>query len=350
MNNKTRASLIVGRHLFLSVFLLVFLAGCAVNPLHRVTGQVMTGYAEAENTPYVLAMNDVESACALGESVDPLLYSFSRVTSAPDSTGALLQILAGICMERETWQEELRYLRADYRGETGEMRDARTSMRRHYGYTAARQREAYDRALSAYHYDPSPDSACPCFSNDQEEITFLLGLTAGAQAVINDSTAGGRAGVPRRIAAQVERGAACLDNEKWAGLPQSLRAAVWLLLPDTMPDEHDDAWAVLADNRERAIAGGMRVAPALELVMAENLGKDETIAEVLAFLAETDSDFEVNPAYRLPDQVGMRMAWAVSDRFWTSHHGYRTPNNRFGETGTELDGEAESGIDTEGLL
>src|SRR5690554_5668332 len=80
------------------------LAGCSANPIYTTTGIVLSNYSESEATPYVMQMSDPKMACALGEGVDPLLYSFSRVTSAPDTTGSLLMLLAANCMEYRTWE------------------------------------------------------------------------------------------------------------------------------------------------------------------------------------------------------------------------------------------------------
>jgi len=65
MHNKTNKSIPVARLLGVMA-LVVVLAGCSVNPLHKITGDVMTGYAQKENTPYVLAMTDIGMACSLG--------------------------------------------------------------------------------------------------------------------------------------------------------------------------------------------------------------------------------------------------------------------------------------------
>jgi len=93
---------------------------------------------------------------------------------------------------------------------------------------------------------------------------------------------------------------------------------------------------------------GLRTSAALELLMAENVGRDEVIADSLAYLARTRDEFRVNPEYSLPDLVGMRIAWAVSDRIWTEKYGYRTPKDQFGKTGKETG--SKDAIDTEGLL
>lgn len=348
MHNKTNKCMPMAR-VFGVVALLVTLAGCSVNPLHKITGDVMTGYAQKENTPYVLAMTDAKMACALGESVDPLLYSFSRVTMAPEKTGTLMQALSGICGEIDAAAEELRYLRAEYHGNIEEMRDARESMRRQYAITAERRLDAYQRMLRGFSYDPKPGASCPTFYTDQDEITFLIGLASGAQAVLNDGKARGRADVPRDIAAQVERSADCVSNEKWAGLPDALRASIWVLLPDLRPNDNIDPWEVLADSRELGVERGLRMSAALEVVMAENVGREDVIKESLAYLAETRERFDVNPKYSMPDTAAMMAVEGVSDRLWTRKFGYRTPKDKFGQVSPESESKKDS-VDTEGLL
>lgn len=340
------------RAFFVTAMASLLLAGCGIHPIYTPTGMVLSSYAEGEATPYVLEMQDVGMACSLGQSLDPLLYSFKRVKADPEMTGSLLQVLAGICAEKVAVEEELRFLRAQYKDDLTEMRDARNNMQRKYGVTAERRLSAFNRGMSAFRFDagadPEEELDCPCYRNDQDELTFMMALLSGAQAVLDDAKAGGRAGVSRSLAPKVERAAACLDSEKWGGLPGNIQAVIWVLLPDTAPDDDVDPWAVMKANREVAIASGMRTAMALELVMAENVGRTETVAEVLAFLAESEERFVVRPEYRLVDLVGMEVAMYVSDRIWTDRYGYRTPDNRFGRISDEP--EQKESIDTEGLL
>jgi len=207
------------RGLFCSLIRLI-LAGCSANPIYSTTGVVLANYSEDEATPYVMQMSDPRMACALGEGIDPLLYSFSRVTDAPERTGSLLMLLAGNCAEYRAWEAELDYLRADYAGDVPAAKDAREKMKRLNAETARRRYESFQRAMAAYDFDPGMEELeCPFLFNDQEELTFLLGLLTGMQAIVNDASSGAMAGVPRNIAPQAERAVQCLDNEKWGGLP-----------------------------------------------------------------------------------------------------------------------------------
>ncbi|MDX1459280.1 MAG: hypothetical protein R3276_16935 [Marinobacter sp.] len=335
----------------LAVASLVLLAGCSANPIYSTTGIVLTNYAEGEATPYVLQMNDPKMACSLGESLDPLVYSFSRVTSAPDTTGALLMLLAGNCTELQAWEEELRYLRADFQGNVAEAKDARESMKRLNAEVAKRRYLAFQRAMRAYDYDPSQENVeCPFLFEDQDELTFMVGLLTGMQGIVNDANSGAMAGVPRNIAPQAERAAQCLDNEKWAGLPNAIRALVWLLLPDTQPALAPDPWRVFEDSARIGVEKGMRISMALEAIAAETFGRPDVLEDVLARYAESEDRFEVREDYRLIDTIAGDVMMFVSDKYWTTNYGYRTPQRFFGQLSEERPGEETEVMDLDGLL
>ena len=309
----------------------VALAGCSANPIYTTTGVVLNNYSIKHATPYVLQMDDAVLACSLGEAVDPLLFSFSRVMKAPNEVGSLMQLLAANCSEMETWEEELRYLRADYAGNVPEARDARENAKRLHAITAKRRYEAFQRSMRAFKYDPSDVNAeCPFLFEDQEQLTFLVGVLTGLQAIVNDANSGAIAGVPRNIAPQAERAAQCLDNEKWGGLPNAIRALVWLLLPDTRPALSPEPWRMLENSSELGVKAGFRTAMALEAVAAETFGRDDVLESVIARFAASEDGFKVWPEYRLLDVIGRSVVQFSSDKYWTQNYGYRTPSNQFG--------------------
>ena len=317
-----------------ALFLLSFLAaaGCSFHPIYSTTGMVMTDFAWDESTPYIFTLDDPDMACTLGTSLNPFVYSFSRVTDEPLRTGSLLMLLSGNCSEEQAWEAQLRSLRAEQQGNVKEAQDARTEAKRLYGLTAQRRLVSYQRAMQAYDYDPNdPDQGCPYFDSDQDELAFLLGNLTGLQAVMNDAASGVQAGVPRDIAAHAEKAARCLSNRKWAGLPDAIRAAVWLLIPDTKPAGSKGPWETLAEGRRLGIEKGMRAANALEIVVAENMGREDVLAASLQAFADSEAKFKVWKDYQLVDKVARNTALAVSDRYWTQHYGERTPALKFGQ-------------------
>ncbi|WP_372964375.1 hypothetical protein [Marinobacter sp.] len=296
-------------------------------------------------------MSDPQMACALGEGVDPLLYSFSRVVDAPDSSGSLLMLLAGNCMEYRAWNAELDYLRAEYNGNVPAAKDAREVSKRLHARTAERRYEAYQRAMAAYDFDPAAEPMeCPGFFTDQDELTFLLGLLTGMQAIVNDANSGAQAGVPRNIAARAERAVHCVDNEKWGGLPNAIRALVWLLIPDTRPELSQDPWGVLEDSAELGLKSGFRASHAVQVVAAETFGRPDVLASTVASFAEADEQIEVRDDYRLVDQVARNVVTFSSDKHWTAHYGHRTPSGFFGKMSAERDTSNVETMSLDGLL
>ncbi|PSF08085.1 hypothetical protein C7H08_10190 [Marinobacter halophilus] len=343
------ASLAPGKRLLMAGAALT-LVGCSANPVYTTTGIVLTNYAEAEATPYVLEMNDPEMACTLGLSLDPLVYSFSRVMSAPDGIGALLMLLAANCTEYKAMEAELTYLRANHEGHVNAARDAREQVKRLNAEVATRRLLAFERAMSAYDFDAGAEPLeCPFLFNEQDELTFLMGLVTGLQAIVNDANSGAMAGIPRNIAPQAERAVRCIDNEQWGGVPSAVRALVWLLLPDTRPPMSPDPWQVLEHNRELGFDRGFRVASALEVVAAETFGRPDVLAAALEAAAEAEGSMKVSSAYRLLDGVARRVLMHASDKHWAANYGYRTPSNSFGSL-SPVSRRSTEVMDLDGLL
>ncbi len=330
---------------------LIVLTGCSANPIYTTTGVVLSNFAESETTPYVLETSDPRLACALGESLDSLIYSFSRVMDAPDDTGSLLMLLAGNCSQYKAWEAELAYVRADYQGNIEAAKDAREEAKRMNALTARRRYASFRRAMAAYEFDPSAEPVeCPFLFSDQDELIFLLGLMTGMQAIVNDANSGGMGGVPKNIAPQTERVAACLDNEKWAGMPNAIRSLVWLLLPDTRPEGVSDPWQVLEGSTELGVEKGLRIPHAIQTIAAETFGRRDKLEEAIASFAESSATIEVWDDYRLLDEIATDMVHFSSDKYWSANYGYRTPQSFFGKMSPEGESENVETMSLDGLL
>lgn len=328
------------------------LAGCSANPVYSTTGVVLSNYAETEATPYVLEMTDARMACALGESLDPLVYSFGRVTASPATTGSLLMLLAANCSEYELMETELEFLRADYEGETRAAKHHREHVKRLNAEVANRRVLAFNRAMQAYDFNPSAATLeCPFLYNDQDELTFMLGLVTGLQAIVNDANSGAAAGVPRNIAPEAERAMRCLDNEKWGGIPNAVRAVVWLLLPDTRPSLSPDPWLVLQNSSQLGFERGFRVSSALEIVAAETFGRPDVKERAIASAAAAEEEsMEVSNAFPLLDAVARRILLHASDKHWVAEYGYRTPSSAFGSLSPLSQHSSTKTMSLDGLL
>ena len=87
---------------------------------------------------------------------------------------------------------------------------------------------------------------------------YLLGMVSGLQAMTNDINSGGAVNVPKDIAGIVERGMACLDNEKFWGAPMATRAVIWTLLPGA-GDGKPEPYATMKESMQIGEKKGVRV-------------------------------------------------------------------------------------------
>jgi len=317
------------------------LSACGM--IYKTTGDVLVRYGQDEMVPYLMHSDDVDMSCAMGESLTPLLLSFEAVGSKPDKLGALVYTTAALCSENLALEEELRYQRALRRGDVDEAKDARTQQKRYAEIAARRQLESYNRTIKVF--GEATEDSCPKLKNDFDELVWMVGSISGMQALLNDSTANNRVGVPRDVPAKVQRGAACLDNYKWWGVPNGTRAVIWNILPMLAP-EGADGWAELEKSVRLGFQHGVRLPSALYAMTAYSLDDPERMRKgIREFVA---NDKNINEEYALLDALATHIIQSISDRLWTDRTGQRTP---YGELGTFWDDQTqEEDINIDDLL
>ncbi len=323
------------------VFSALALQGCSL--IYKTTGDILIHYGQDEMVADMMADDDVAMGCALGESMTPLLMSFERVGSKPDKLGVLVYVTASTCAEEKALEEELRYSRALQAGNVSEARDARTNQKRYHALAAKRQQESYRRLSQVYR--KMEDDTCPRLRSDFDELVWMVGLIGGVQAVLNDGAADGSVGVPRNVPAQVVRGTRCLDNDKWWGVPEGVRAALWSILPALGPEDVD-AWTMLERAEQTGFDEGVRLGSALYAQAAYTQANDERLREAIRGFVNYDG--AVHPDYRMLDAIAHHMVRSLSDRLWTEETGQRTPFGKLGEFWDDEDEEDD--LDIEGLL
>ena len=135
---------------------------------------------------------------------------------------------------------------------------------------------------------------------------------------------GGAVHVPKDIAAIVERGMTCLNNEKFWGAPEATRAVIWTLLPGA-GDGKPDPYQTLKQSMQIGENKGVRLSHALYAVAAQASGEDAKIRDALKAFSNARSDEKpVNPQFKLIDAMAGSMVQGISDRYWTEHTGVRT--------------------------
>ncbi len=311
--------------LALLFFSTIFLNGCAV--AYKSTAKVLIGYVEDEGVDYFLTTDDPQSACRMSETLGPLLLSFGRVTKPPEHLATILDFLAGVCAEEQAKEAGLRYLRAIYKKDVTEARDAQILYKRHMALAAKRELKAY-QAMTTVFGDLDSDQ-CPSFRDRHEELYFMVGLISGIQSLNNDIAANSAAGVPYNVAYRVLRGSRCLDNEQWWGVPKSVEAAIELILPSETPPQVDP-YQQLADSAEVGSRMGVNLARFLQLQTYYSKGETDHAQDAIRTYVRERKTAPANSDARLMDEFAALEIQYISDSLWTQATGSRTPAGGLG--------------------
>lgn len=313
------------RKLFFFLLFLVltlFLLAKVVRSGIENSGNYFVSFIEDHAVPYVLKTDDVEMGCIMAESLTLLVPSLAEINASPHKLAVILDFLSGSCAEFKAWEEELRYLRAVYDKNVREAQDARIAQKRHLGLAAKRQLNGYLNLEAAYSGIASDQ--CPVFDSWNDEFYWLVGLMDGLQAVLNDLASEGSASVPLDIALKVGRGAHCLDNEKWWGLPDAIKVAIWVSFPENKPDNIEPL-TVLDLSVQIGLNKGVRIAQVIAAKVYIGLGNTEQVKTIIRDNVLTRSNMPVNSHFLFLDQVVILQLQAISDAMWTAATGKRTP-------------------------
>ncbi len=314
------------RHQFSRVAIALLFASSLSGCIYKMTGNTMGGYAAEHLVPYMMASDDVNMACQTGVSLGSFLMSFERVNASPDRAALVSLQAAGMCAEAKAWEAELRRLRAASDRRPSEAQDALTEEKREHQIAAHRFYDAY-RRLAAF-VGPAESNGCPKIDAD-DEVLYLLGLSAGVLAVLHDKGADGTAGVPTDIPATVERTALCVSDDRWWGVPSALRAAIWIAAPPFKPKDADP-WKTLEASAKKGAAMNVRLASAFQIQGAVTAGKADLARQLIAAFAATVQAAPSDPHWKLLDAYGTNMITHESDKIWTEETGHRTPFNALG--------------------
>jgi hypothetical protein len=316
MNNKKISN---WHKIPLILLLQLILSTCSL--VYKNTGDVLVGFAEEETVPYVLASNDLDLGCAMSKAFVPFILSFSRVTTQPNELAIMLYLLSGSCAEVNAWEEELRYLRAVHSKNVLEAQDARIAQKRFLNQAARRQLAGYNSLVSAI---AEPGGECPVFNSDNAQFYWLIGLLDGLQAMLNDLASEGNANVPLDIASKVGRGANCLDNEQWWGLPKAIQAAIWVTIPGNKPADVDPL-QVLDQSMQTGLQQGVRITQVLGAQIHMGLGHTDQVKNIIRRHQVAKTHTSTVPAFKLLDEFTTLQLQTISDRLWTEATGKRTP-------------------------
>lgn len=324
------------------------LSGCGVvnHMIYKTTGDVMQGFSKEHTVPYLLQSGDLDMACAMSESVQPLLMSFGRVTTDPDQLAVMMSLQAGGCAEDRGREAELQSVAALRARNPEEAEDAIIRQKRYYALAAERYFKGWTH-FKTYYGDPETEE-CPDFDEDLDEFIYLAGLLSGLQALNAEIQSTAPIGVPKNVGSVVARATSCLDNEKWWGAPMGLRATVWAMIPGAQP-EGENAFERLEASDALGETAGVRISHVFHAIAAWNKGDMKQVRAVIRRHADAIEKRPPAEEWVLVDQLATHNILAISDKLWMENTGHRTP---MGGLGTFWDDEAPTGevIDLDSLL
>lgn len=299
--------------------------GCT-STFYSTTGDVMTSYTADHLIPHILSTGDIGMTCETGVSMGGFLVSFGRVTDAPHLSAVPTLVGAGVCSQIDAFEADLRSRRAVRAGDSAEAIDARIEEKRHNTVTAKRFLAAWDSTIAEF---GQPGGSCPEFESRYAELVYTLGLIASVQALQHDMAADGQAGVPLDAPAQAARATQCLNNDRWWGVPQALRAVIWISVPGIGP-EGVDPWAELEQAAALGSKAGVRLPHAVYGQAAFGAGKDDVLRTVIKATADSLAATPAADEWKTLDAIAVMQVQALSDRIWTDAEGHRTPFRAMG--------------------
>ncbi len=267
---------------------------------------------------------DTAKVCALGASLGHPLGSFTA--TEPHKALTIAEGTAALCAEQAAWEAELDAARAKHNlTALGDLRapeitDARVRSERAHAVAAMRFELAWRQAEAAF--GPIGSGECPRIA-EKDQFAYLFGLVSGTLALLHDKAGGSTNGVPMDRLSLVARGAECLDDGRWWHTPAALKAAAWATVPGSGP-QGVDPWALLDDAATKGETSGVRVARAIQVLIAGNNGREDLLGPAIkahaASLAVTAPDAE----WALLDAYAREVSLHQSDVSWTAAAGHRT--------------------------
>lgn len=292
-----------------TLLLLPLLAGCSP-AINRVTTKRVI--------PAMMAIPDLDLACRFGNTV---VGGVSSVKPGDPAEHAMLlaYLAAGICAELDAREHKLDGIVALNTVQGPERAaaaaDHRIRAQRDYATAARRYDAAWQYTLDTFGLD------CPKMK-DRDEALYLVGLIAGDLALISDGAAGQPLALPQNIILEAGRGAACLDDDKWWGVPSALQAAAWATVPGSAP-EGVDPWAMLEAAAAKGDSAGVTVARALQVFTAANAGDEDVLRAAIAAHGAAPTAQRA-PEWVLLDEYARALSLFESDQIWLRAEGKRT--------------------------
>lgn len=281
--------------------------------------------------PRMMAAGDLGGACASGEALGGTLEGFAKGKNPVAKAMVSVAQSSAMCVDEPVWEADLAYKAALFAGNVPAAKDALAVSQRKHAVAAERSYAVWKWLVQAYGV-PGPEGECPKFRaahDHMDELNYLLGLSSGVTAVLHDNASGGVVGVPLDIPAAVVRASACIDDDRWWGVPKAMAASVMALQPDA-PGVTQDPWLTMDQSFAKATAANVRLVSAFRTQTAAALDRSDTVRRSIREHAAALAAAPADPAWLLLDRYATAIVQQESDRIWVELVGHRTPQGALG--------------------
>lgn len=291
------------------------LTGCSVQ---KMAGDAVIEYTHDTAIPFLMSQGDLKAACSMGQSMGPVVASFSQLELSPENVGIATNMASGMCAEFEQRDAELDRVRALFEGKTSQALDAMIREKQGHRLAALRMIRGYEDAMKTF---GDFSQKCPKFESQTDELLALLGLSSGALALLHDFNSEKSVGISLDVPGIIEKSAKCFDDEKWWGMPTALRASLWLSIPGAGPEGVDPIEA-MKEAAKKGDAQGVLLARAMLVLMANTVGQNDVMCNAIE---EMPSNTTLNHDYDMLNAYARGLIEHQADLAWTRQAGYRAP-------------------------
>ena len=314
----------------------------------RLVGNGLRTYTIDHALPMILQVDDVPMICHANDGFTPIIKAFTRFKVETDMMLAFGYAGSSICTENQAVEKELWSSLAEKQGWPDVAIDARIAQQLLNRDAGRKQLNAYNHTVSYFkkqHNYEFGEGKCPKLTQEVEELLLFVGATSALQGLNNDVSSGRLVNVDMGIPPKVVKAMDCLDNNKWWGFPQSIRAALTIILPES-PAIEAEAWKALQQNSALGVQQGMRVGYATYAVIAAIKGRDDYLRLALKGFESVTPD-KINKDYLLLDTIAEQQVRHLANRFWMRLEGRRAPTEGYNQF---LDEKRQPDASLEGLL
>jgi len=295
-----------------------------------MVGNGLRTYTIDHALPIILKTDDVPMICHANDGFTPIIRAFTQFNVETDMMLAFAYAGSSICNESDAVEKELWSSLTEKQGWFNVAIDARTAQQLLNKQAGEKQLKAYQHTINYFkkqHGYDLGEGQCPKKLNEVEDLLLFVGATSALQALHNDVASGRLISIDMGIPPKVVRAMSCLNNEKWWGFPQSLQAALMVILPET-PEMEAKGWQTLQDSAQLGLSRGMRIGYATYAIVADIKGREDYLRDALKRFESVNSE-KIDSNYLLLDSIAEQQIRHIADRFWMRIEGHRAPTEGY---------------------